>query len=350
MSKHIILFTAALLLPVFTWAQQLTAAEAGEGIAVIFETDMGNDVDDALAIDMLYKYADLGTINLLAVMTNKTNSYSAEYIDILNTWYGRPALPIGIVRNGADSGGDDNYAAKVCLMKDHKGRPLFRRSLKDTTALPDAHRLYRQLLSQQPDHSVVIISTGFSTNLARLLDTTADEYSPLTGRELVARKVKTLIAMAGGFDGSNRPEYNVFNDIPSAKKVFHEWPTELVTSPWEVGNAIEFPVTSIEAKGQQLMNKKGKKRSEALRYSPVVEGYKAYLPMPYDRATWDLTSVLYAVEGPDWFGLSEKGFIHVDDKGVTSFSPDPAGNRRYLITTRAQNHRILQHFVNIFDR
>ena len=33
---------------------------------VIFETDMGNDVDDALAIDMLYKFAKDGDIRLMA--------------------------------------------------------------------------------------------------------------------------------------------------------------------------------------------------------------------------------------------------------------------------------------------
>lgn len=35
-----------------------TAVQAGRNI--IFETDMGNDVDDAWALDMLHKYADRG--------------------------------------------------------------------------------------------------------------------------------------------------------------------------------------------------------------------------------------------------------------------------------------------------
>ena len=312
---------------------------------VIFETDMGNDVDDALALDMLYNYADLGTINLLAVMTNKDNRYSAEYIDILNTCYQRPRLPIGIVRNGADSGGDDNYAAAVCLMNDRKGRPLFPRSVDDVRALPDAHRLYRQLLAGEPDQSVVIISTGFSTNLARLLATPADDVSDLSGSELVARKVRLLVTMAGGFDGSNNAEYNVVIDIPSAQKVFHEWPTPIVTSPFEVGAAIPYPATAIEAWAQRLTTRK--KAAEAERHSPVVEGYKAYLPMPYDRAAWDLTAVLYAVEGRDWFNLSPRGTIVVTDSGQTLFHEDPHGAHRYLITTPAQNHRILRHLISL---
>ena len=43
----------------------------------------------------------------------------------------------------------------------------------------------------------MIAQVGFSTNLARLLDTGADEYSTLSGIELVKRKVKLLSLMAG---------------------------------------------------------------------------------------------------------------------------------------------------------
>ena len=84
-----------------------------------------------------------------------------------------------------------------------------------------ATALLRKTLAAQPDHSVVIAQVGFSTNLARLLDSPADEYSPLTGRELVERKVKLLSLMAGAFqpiEGNRRYlEYNVVKDIASAR-------------------------------------------------------------------------------------------------------------------------------------
>ena len=63
---------------------------------VIFETDMGNDVDDALAIDMLYKYNKQKRINLMAVMLNKEGEFPPKYIDLLNTWYGQKRIPIGV--------------------------------------------------------------------------------------------------------------------------------------------------------------------------------------------------------------------------------------------------------------
>ena len=56
--------------------------------AVIFETDMGNDIDDAMALDLLFKNMDQGNINLLGVSVHKNNPYSAEYIDIMRHWYG----------------------------------------------------------------------------------------------------------------------------------------------------------------------------------------------------------------------------------------------------------------------
>ena len=58
-----------------------------ERMNIIFETDMGNDVDDALAIDMLYKYNRQGRINLMAIMLNKEGEFPPKYIDLLNTRY-----------------------------------------------------------------------------------------------------------------------------------------------------------------------------------------------------------------------------------------------------------------------
>ena len=173
-------------------------AEGDGAINFIFETDMGNDVDDALALDMIYKYHEAGKINLLAICLNKEGSASGEYIDIMNTWYGHPDIPIGIIHDGADCENDGvNYAKAVVNMKDQAGKPLFPRTLTDYDNLPESVQLYRRILSEVPDKSVVIASVGFSTNLARLLQTGPDKYSKLDGKALVEKKVKTLVTMAG---------------------------------------------------------------------------------------------------------------------------------------------------------
>ena len=80
-----------------------------------------------------------------------------------------------------------------------------------------------------------------------------------------------------------------------------------------------------------------------------MEGYKAYMPMPYDRDTWDLTAVLYAVEGDKWFSVSEPGEIKVTDEGSTIFSPSSEGSRRYLSVDTNQAEAIKNHFVEIIS-
>src|SRR5689334_13158048 len=92
-----------------------TVDEVGNApLPVIFETDMGNDVDDVLALDMLYKYADQGKIHLLGISTNKDNPYSVPFLRIMNNWYGYPDIPLGKVENGVNSTADaKDYAQAV---------------------------------------------------------------------------------------------------------------------------------------------------------------------------------------------------------------------------------------------
>jgi inosine-uridine nucleoside N-ribohydrolase len=331
-SSTVILFLGFFLI-LFACKSREKTAEGPQ--RVIFETDMGNDIDDALALDMLYKYANQGKIDLLGVSSNKDGHYSTEFIDILNTWFGYPDIPIGHVVKGPDCETDAiNYARKVCEMRTPDSNFLFKRSKPSYESNLESTEFYRSILSQQPDTSVCIISVGFSTNLARLLGTQPDKYSPLSGKDLVAKKVKSLVLMAGDFRSNKIKEYNIFKDGPAARKVFAEWPTPIVTSPFDIGIAILYPATVIE------------KDSLWGNPHPVVEAYKAYQPMPYDRPTWDLTAVLYAIE-PDagYFNSSEHGIIKVDENNFTTFTPDKNGKHAYLSVTSEQAQRIKERLI-----
>lgn len=319
-------------------AQEMIEENQAQPVKVIFETDMGNDIDDALALDMLYKYADQNKVEILAVTVNKNNDYAARYVDIMNTWYGYPDIPVGRVVDGADSEGDSKNYAQATWEHQIDGKPAFTGTLSEDANIPDAVYVYREILADQPDGSVTIISVGFSTNIARLLDTTADGFSELSGKELVQKKVKLLSIMAGNFDDKPMKEYNVVIDIPAAKKVFEEWPTEIVASPWELGMQIEYPASSIQSDFTWAA------------HHPLVVAYENYLPMPYDRPTWDLTSVLYAVEGSgDSFSLSDPGRISVDDEGFTHFKEEPDGRHRYLKVNAEQAARLKDRFVEIIS-
>lgn len=297
-------------------------------VNIIFETDMGNDIDDAMALDMLYKWVDEGKVNLLAIMINKEGTAPAEFIDILNTFYGHQ-VPIGVRCGDAPAKtGGVNFAQVISDMKDDAGQPLFARSLPRYDTLPDAVSLYRQLLSEMPDKSVKIISVGFLGNLGTLLESDC---------ELIEKKVISLNTMGGWFTAPNA-EFNISGDLAASRKVFAGWPTEIVTSPFEVGAAICYPGESIE-----------KDLDWGIPH-PMREGYLAYCPMPHDRPCWDLTATLYAVEGAEWFTVSEPGIIDVSEDGLTTFTPQSDGRHRYLSVTPEQAEAIKTHFVEVITR
>lgn len=329
------LMTAAIML-VIPSCKEKQAVPDDERVCLIMDTDIGNDVDDALALDMLYKYMDAGEIDLLAINVSKEGDGPAECIDIFNTWYGYPDIPVGVVRNSPYKQRKENFAQTVVDLKDEQGNPLFHRSGIEYEKLPDAEKLYRKVLAaQKQDHSVVIVSVGFFTNLSRLLQSGPDEYSDLSGKELVERKVDRLVVMAGCFDDPSWLEYNVVKDIPSAQSVFRDWPGEIYASPFELGKKILYPGESIEHD------------FDWAGAHPVVEAYKDYLPMPYDRPTWDPTAVLFAVEGPEQFIVSPPGRIEVTEEGSTFFTPEEGGNHHYLMVNEDQTRTIREHFIHI---
>ena len=172
-----------------------------------------------------------------------------------------------------------------------------------------------------PMHVVVIIQTGFSTNLAALLNSPED-------LALIRDKVSLVVAMAGNFaDGA--AEYNVKIDATSAKAVFEHWPTPIVFSGFEIGRELLYPAGSIERDFSWASP------------HPIAESYRAYKKMPYDRPTWDLTAALEAVRpGRGYFGRSENGTVTVDPNGVTHFAPGP-GDRQYLRLDPAKRPEIL---------
>lgn len=317
-----------------------TDSAVEQPIKVIFETDMGNDIDDALALDMLFKYLDKGKIELLAISNNKNSTYSIPFLDIMTNWYGYPHIPLATVYNGANSEGDSRNYAQITYEHFYDMNLANGKSIEDYNNSSESTELYRKLLAEQPDHSVTIVSVGFSTNIAKLLDTQGDQYSNLSGKELIEKKVKLLSIMAGNFQDDSFAEYNVKVDIPSAKKIFEEWPTPIIASPFEVGQAIEYPATSIQNDFSWA------------EIHPLVIAYEAYLEMPYDRPTWDLTSVLYAVEGndKDYFQESDFGRISVNNEGVTEFKKDDSGKHRFLSVNSEQAERIRNHFINLITQ
>lgn len=300
-------------------------------VKLIFDTDMGNDVDDAMALAMIHALERRGACELLAVTSTKDHPKSLPYIDALNTFYGKPDVPLGAVREGATP-----EIGKFLHFADS-----YPHDLKSGEDAPDAISLLRKTLAGQPDQSVSIVQVGFFTNLARLVDTPADGHSPLTGRELIVKKVKQLVIMAGSFQtirfNNGYKEYNVFKDIPSAQDFARKWPSPVIWSGFEIGIAAAYPWQSIQQDYGYA------------RPHPIAESYLAYVPeKTHDRPTWDLTAVLHAVyPNRGYFGLSAKGHVRVEEDGFTSFFTGEDKRDQFLIMNDLQTARVREAFVQL---
>ena len=304
---------------------------------IIFETDMGNDIDDALALDVICKYMDDGKIDFLGVSTHKEGANICPFVDAMLTWYGYPKVPIAKSATPVSRPQDGNrYADVVVEQTDDKGKPLYKRSKKEKDFI-NSTEFYRKTLSRQPDNSVVIVSVGFGTNLAALLNSKPDKYSKLTGRELVAKKVKLLSIMMGNNQNPDHAEYNVACDIKTMQETIDKWPGEIMQNPFEVGEKVVYPSGIFNERLSWTEN------------HPLVKAYNTHNPNPHDQCTWDILSIIYLIQ-PDMFGTSPRGTITVNDNGTTRFTPSATGKHRYLITTPEQNKALQQLIIDTTAR
>jgi inosine-uridine nucleoside N-ribohydrolase len=314
-------------------AMPAAQVRSGQPVKLIFDTDIGNDVDDTMALAMIHALIERHECELLAVTISKDNRFTAPLVDLVNHFYGHSNIPIGMVRGGVTTD-DGKYLRQVVEWKDG-GALRYPRRLKDGSEAPEAVALLRKTLAGQPDHSVVIAMVGFSTNMARLLDSKADDASPLDGKALVTKKVRLLSAMAGEYAGRRFKEYNVVTDLPAARKVFAEWPTPVLASGFEVGELILHP-------GRSMADDLG-----YVKHHPLQDAYALYRgSLANDQPTWDLTSVFYAARpNRGYFGLSEPGRITVDAEGVTNFHKEAGGPHRYMTVTPEQIVRVREAFA-----
>jgi inosine-uridine nucleoside N-ribohydrolase len=306
-------------------------------LGVLFDSDMGNSIDDALALAVLYALDGKNEARVISVSVSKANLKAAALSEVIGRFYagavsgafaavGR-TLPVGLSERGKMP--EDTPIFRILDKKNEKGELVYQHGINRMIDTAEAAPLLRNALTSQQDANAAIVMVGPATNLAELME--------LPGaKDWIARKVKYLSMMGGAYPLSTEPEFNIKADIKAAQKLFAEWPTPIVASGFEVGNALHYPATSIE-------NDFGWNENH-----PVADAYRAYEKMPYDAPAWDVTSVLYAVR-PEagLFKLSEPGTIVVSEDGNTKFTLDAAGRHRYLIFDPAQKERIVKVFVEL---
>ena len=287
-------------------------------IRIILDTDLGSSTDDLFALMMLYRYMDMKRCNLIGIIVDRMDRANADIADIMNNFYGYPDIPIGLETSGIPNPHVFISYHNLPYARSTKAEPMFKRTVGDTGTFPEAYKLYRKLLAESPDQSVTIASIGFVTSLARLLQSGPDEYSNLTGVELVRQKVNTIYAMGGVFGDAVEPDYNFKAAIDFSLKFFELWPkdVDIVFSPGEVGDPLDYrPETVISDMNWTDLH-------------PIKWTYQ-FLNCDTGQKMWDPQAVINAVEGDALYKLSPRGFVTLTPNGETLFKEDPNGNCRY---------------------
>lgn len=278
---------------------------------IILDTDFGNDCDDTGAIAILHQMAYRGEAEILATMYPMNDDYGAPAIDAVNTYYGKPTIPVGTYKGDYVYKGKHNdfYNSKLAA---------FPNDLKSGKNAPDAVWLYRKILSAQPDKSVTIVAVGPQRLLADLLLSKADDNSSLDGVALVEKKVKQLCTMGAAFPEGE--EWNIRICPEGARLVAEKWPTPIVYSGFEIGQPIMT--------GERLVSETPPSNPVRVAYetNPQVDAKK-------NRHSWDQTAVLFAVRGLRDYWTLGSGDIRIDDKGKNTWTAS-GNSRHYLIAKK----------------
>jgi inosine-uridine nucleoside N-ribohydrolase len=309
MRKSIPVILIALLL--FSGCYKHPGKEQTKALKIIFDTDLGPDYDDVGALAFLHAMADSGKTEILATIASNKHDLVAPSIEIINTYFGRKDLQVGAPKTaGVSMTASQHWPDSIVSKYPHK--------IASTSEVPDAVTVYRKVLAAQPDSSVTIVTIGFLTNLSNLLQSQPDSLSPLNGKELITKKVKKLVSMAGRFPAGR--EYNIFMDSTASEYVFNEWPGEIIFTGFEIGWEIRTGLRLIKSDVQN---------------SPVKDVFRISIPLSEEdkngRMSWDETAVLIAVYGTKGFFETRKGNIIVKSNGSNTWEDSPDGKHFYVI-------------------
>jgi inosine-uridine nucleoside N-ribohydrolase len=310
----------------FLWIPFTITGNPNQPVKIIFDTDMAGDCDDAGALGVLNALADLGEADILAVITNRKDpaNASAAAAGAINTWYGRPGIPLGTDKDGAKTASLTGSSYTLKLKEEFSTDAGF------DDQMPDALHIYRKTLAAQPDSSVVICSVGALSNLEDLIRSGADEYSEMDGKTLIRKKVKKTVIMGGGFPRTPLPETNIKLDPSAAVTVTNEWPGEIIWQGVEVGWAIYT--------GSGLQKSP---RTNPVRRAFELRPFKGHQAIDHGKPSHDQAAVLIAVRGPEnrYWKVSPNGHVTIDSEGNTEWKARNNGKHRF-VTIKSHPERL----------
>lgn len=294
MKKRLIPVLVIFLLPLFVMAQQ----------RVIVDTDIDSDVDDAGTLAMLYTLHKQHKINLLGTIVTSDDPFAATCVSAFNAYYGMRKLPLGFLEGQSVLKNHSRYTRQISEEFPH--------DLASWKEAETATNTYRKLLAGSPDHSVIILTIGHLSSLQKLLQSPADRYSPLSGKQLVEAKVQKWYCMGGLFPEGKEANFSR-PDPASTVYCLANWTKEVVFCGWEIGERI---VTGDMALKAEL-------KSE----HPMYRAYELYNNFK-GRASWDqVTAFLLTDQAAHYFDMDNAGHCQLEADGSNHWIPGKSGNQ-----------------------
>lgn len=274
---------------------------------VILDTDVNTDVDDVGALAMLLDLHKTGIVDLLGVIVTSDDPYSPVCVSSINTFYGLPQIPVGFFK-GQNALVNHSRYTRIIANEFPSTIHSWSDALESTT-------LYRRLLAQSPDESVIIVTIGPLSSLQNLLQSPSDQISPSNGTALFNKKVKKWICMGGQFPNGKESNF-CRHDPQSTLYCMKQWDKEVVFCGWEVGNKV---ITG----GIGLKNKLNPKH-------PVYRAYELFNNFA-GRQSWDQIAILQLTsKASTFFTYSKNGRCEVSSNGTNSWINVIFGNHRFV--------------------
>lgn len=301
---------------------------------IIVDTDIGAWPDDAGSLAMLHKWADNGLLEIQAIMANNAYEGIVPVIDAMNHFYGRPEIPIGVTKdtNATSFTGDLHWQEWLLANFRH---PKY----QNNSQAPDSIQLYRKLLSKASNGSIKLLSIGYLTNLANLLETSGDEFSPLTGKELIQAKVSHTFVMGGIFP-TGEPETNIAGDAKSSVKSLPHWPTPVIYSGFEVGDFVPC--------GRKLLNPTTNRSIDQL--SPIGKFIELFTLKYGVEGCYDELATLIAVKGYENYFELVPGRIMILENGTNYWINDKSAPPQWYTKPKVSSQTLLDVIDPLFVR
>jgi inosine-uridine nucleoside N-ribohydrolase len=265
--------------------------------AVILDTNIGPDCDDAGALAIMFEYLKKYDIKLLGICNCTSNICGNAAIRAISEYYGLDEPCVGCHKGAAVLPDNSKYSREI--MK------KYCKYESSACAADDAADVYLRLLADVPDSSVTVITIGTFTNIASALRKDAVLFN---------KKVHSIVSMAGKYPSGR--EFNIETDPVSAAAVLEKFRNLMVFSPYDIGKDIKTGfMTECEN-------------------NPVYDCYRLHCggKPPYLNPSFDLTAVQYAFEGNgELYSLSKPMNVTVDMSGEFTAKKDKYSNKRFII-------------------